>query len=788
MQVGEFQERVCRQFDVLQGPSGTIKCKHTRDMYRCGHPDTAGQFCKLTRYRVGGCEGRLLTADQIARFSSSGLTSDTLAAAHVFGVSTADALEELLGMPWRPDEPAEAIVFPYFGVDSRLTGYQRVELRFVREGQSQHRSPKGKPSGLYFPPGQADKLRSPTEPLYLTVGEELALQLSQHGYTACAAASEWGFHDAAARKSGEDRSFKLHPDFAGIPLSGRHVAIVFGSALTDDAKHVLALETLVGMLLGVGAHPLIVSLPESTKGLADILAPSGGKEAFDRLLNEAAPGEPGERVKWAKTLPPKAFAQALLEVMAHLDVLAGHDAALAAIFDDRVKKEAKQKVYKACLFELKKRAVVAAVAQIDGSDDPAPSSGPPGTPAPAPVPTDPALKAEVEKFLANDNILERLLKDSAALGIVGEEKPRVVVYLVMQSRKLQRPLHLLAVGQSATGKTIVIKVLLLLVGRDQARIFSVLSAKALCYQSQPLDGKIIFLEEQDGGAGAEYTLRLLQSEGQLTIESTVKDEGTGKFVVQSNAVSGRCVTISCTTCVELDPQNQSRLIEVRFDETQPQTDRILRQQRADAARLARPDNSAILDFWREVDRQLQPCKVVVPFAEQIAFPSNRVRSRRDQTKLLALIEASALLHQAQRQRIGDVVVADIEDYRLACILAPTVLPGLFHELPPDERQLYEWGLKRGGTFTVRQAAQALGDASLDRARKLLARGTERGWCTRVNPKDQGVAALFNVVGGFNAHASGLLTPEEVHRRWTEQQAQAQATPEQQAEPAGGDHA
>jgi len=798
VQVSEVKERVCPQFGAVHGPSGNIRCKHATGLYRCGHPDITGQFCKLTRLRIStslggaknGSPAALLSAEQMAGFSSSGLTPETLAAAHIFGISTADALGELLNMPWRPDEPAEAFVFPNHDACGLLTGDHRVCIRFVREGHSPWRSPKGRPSRLYLPPGQTDKLKNPSQPLFLVLGEEPALLLAQHGCTVCAASSEWGFHDAASRKDGQDNKFRLHPDFAGVALAGRSVLVAFPNGVTGDAKQQLAQEVLVGMLLGADAQPYIAE----DNPLRELLASPDDRDAVDRLIAKAIPGEPAARVKWAKGRSDRILAQVLRHVLQYLSVLSGQDETQAAVARQRVKKAAGPEIYKAACLDLKKQAadegvppqeaVAATLAEVGTS---------PAAPAPAPVPSDPALEADVKEFLARCNIIERLLRDTAALGIVGEEKPRIVVYLVAQSRKLPRPLHLLAVGQSATGKTVVIKMLLRLIDGAQVKIVSVLSAKALCYQSDPLDGKILFLEEQDGGAGAEYSLRLLQSEGQLTVESTVKDDSTGKFTVQTNNVSGRCVTISCTTVVELDPQNQSRLIEVRFDESQAQTDRILRQQRADAARTGRPDNSAILDFWREVDRQLQPCKVVIPFAEHIEFPFDRVRSRRDQLKFLALIEISALLHQAQRQRIGDVVQANTEDYRLACILAPTILPGLFHELPPDEQQIYDWGigLGLGTTFNLRHAAQALGDASLDRIRKLLNRGVEQGWCMRANPTAKGVAGLYNVVPGFNAHASGLLTPEEVQRRWTDAQAQASATtpeqPPQQAEPAGGEH-
>ena len=60
-------------------------------------------------------------------------------------------------------------------------------------------------------------------------------------------------------------------------------------------------------------------------------------------------------------------------------------------------------------------------------------------------------------------------------------------------------------------------------------------------------------------------------------------------------------------------------------------------------------------------------QIRIPFAPRLAevFPPNLVRARRDFPKLLGLIEASAFLHQHQRERDGDVVIASPQDYRIA---------------------------------------------------------------------------------------------------------------------------
>jgi hypothetical protein len=77
----------------------------------------------------------------------------------------------------------------------------------------------------------------------------------------------------------------------------------------------------------------------------------------------------------------------------------------------------------------------------------------------------------------------------------------------------------------------------------------------------------------------------------------------------------------------------------------------------------------------------------VLYAPRLAFPSERPRHRRDHDKFLRLIEASALLHQHQRERIGGTGTATIDDYRIAYELARPILSRGTETLTPQGRDL-----------------------------------------------------------------------------------------------------
>ena len=74
-------------------------------------------------------------------------------------------------------------------------------------------------------------------------------------------------------------------------------------------------------------------------------------------------------------------------------------------------------------------------------------------------------------------------------------------------------------------------------------------------------------------------LKLLQSEGELTIASTGKDPATGKMVTQEYHVEGPVMIFLTTTAIDLDEELQNRCLTLAVDESAEQTGRIHRVQR-----------------------------------------------------------------------------------------------------------------------------------------------------------------------------------------------------------------
>ena len=147
-------------------------------------------------------------------------------------------------------------------------------------------------------------------------------------------------------------------------------------------------------------------------------------------------------------------------------------------------------------------------------------------------------------------------------------------------------------------------------------------------------------------------MKLLQSEGVLSIASTGKDPATGKLVTHQYRVEGPVMIFLTTTAIDLDEELLNRCIVLSVDEDRAQTQaihKLQRERQTIEGHLAKREAEKILKMHRNAQRLLKPMFIANPYARGLTFPDNRTRLRRDHVKYLTLIRSIALLHQYQRE-------------------------------------------------------------------------------------------------------------------------------------------
>jgi DNA primase len=310
-------------------------------------------------------------------------------------------------------------------------------------------------------------------------------------------------------------------------------------------------------------------------------------------------------------------------------------------------------------------------------------------------------KAAALELLRSPNLLERITQAYDAAGLVGEQTNLLAAYLACTSRKLAKPLAIIIQSTSAAGKSTLMEAVLSFFPQEDQVKYSAMTGQSLYYLGESnLKHKILAIVEEEGAEKASYALKLLQSEGELTIASTGKDPHSGRMETQEYHVEGPVAIVFTTTSIDIDEELMNRCLVLTVDESQAQTQRIhqlQREARTLEGILAAEARKDILRVMQNAQRLIVPMKIANPFARELTFTTTRTRTRRDHEKYLTLIDTIALLHQHQRQPITreihgrevimlPVTLADIE---AANRLAPEVLGRSLDELPPQTRLLLE---------------------------------------------------------------------------------------------------
>jgi DNA primase len=321
------------------------------------------------------------------------------------------------------------------------------------------------------------------------------------------------------------------------------------------------------------------------------------------------------------------------------------------------------------------------------------------------------------KLLRSPDLLARIERDLSRCGVVGEATNKQVAYLATLSRKLDRPLAVTIQSTSAAGKSSLMDAVLALVPPEERIKYSAMTGQSLFYMGETdLQHKILAIAEEEGASNAAYALKLLQSEGELTIASTGKDPTTGELKTQAYQVKGPVMILLTTTAIDVDEELLNRCLVLTVDEGREQTQAIhaaQRDRRTLPGLLAKADKQAILNLHQNAQRLLEPLAVVNPYAQSLSFIDDRTRTRRDHEKYLTLIDSLALLHQHQRaiktvihqNEAIRYVEANLEDIAQANRLAHEVLGRTLDELPPQTRKLLHLIVELVAEQCTRQAME-----------------------------------------------------------------------------------
>lgn len=291
--------------------------------------------------------------------------------------------------------------------------------------------------------------------------------------------------------------------------------------------------------------------------------------------------------------------------------------------------------------------------------------------------TDPAIVAEAEQMLAAPDLIDRISADIEAAGVAGEEDLRLTLYLIGVSRLLPRPLAGIVQGQSSSGKSYTIERVAAMFPKEAIVHATQMTPQAL-FHARPgsLSHRWVVAGERsridnDDKAEATRALREMLAAGRLSKMMPVKIGGEIQTVTIEQR--GPIAFIESTTAARIFEEDANRCILLSTDERRGQTKTILRRLALHVSGKGGLLESDVLARHHALQRLLERHDVVIPYAEPLAaeleFFADRCECRRAFPMILAMIQASALLHQRQRSiNEAGSLVATRTDYELTARL------------------------------------------------------------------------------------------------------------------------
>jgi DNA-binding transcriptional ArsR family regulator len=299
--------------------------------------------------------------------------------------------------------------------------------------------------------------------------------------------------------------------------------------------------------------------------------------------------------------------------------------------------------------------------------------------------TDPAVIAEAEAMLASPALIKEIGRDLDGIGVAGEDALRLTLYLLGTSRLLTKPLSAIVQGQSSSGKSYIVECVASLFPPEGIVMATQMTPQSLYHAEQgSLSHRWVVAGERsrmnnDDRAEATRALREMLASGRLSKFMPVKVGN--EIVTVLIEQQGPIAYVESTTATRVFEEDASRCILLSTDERSAQTKTILRQIARQAKGEVRSERGRIIDRHQALQRLLERREIVIPFAPQIAAAmelfADRCHIRRAYPMVLSFIQASALLHQRQRDTDAEGrLIASPLDYEVTVRLLTAPLDNM----------------------------------------------------------------------------------------------------------------
>lgn len=269
-------------------------------------------------------------------------------------------------------------------------------------------------------------------------------------------------------------------------------------------------------------------------------------------------------------------------------------------------------------------------------------------------------------ILKDKDLVNHLKTAMKKVGLVGETENGLLLFLIFLTRHFDNPLHALVHGSTGSGKTNLLKSILMLVPGESKYETTALTENVL-FRPPYKDfwkHKILLIEDLDGSYKALLPLREFMTNQYISKFAADPNPKTGKYEQVKLEAHGPVVIAGATTKDRIYEDNSNRSYLLHVNETKAHQMQIMDYQNRDAAGLIdKSDADSVCEAIHNVQRMMDPrIKVINPFQPELKLPEYVFRKLRTNTHYITLIKAVTFLFQHQREVKSRSTAAGVERY------------------------------------------------------------------------------------------------------------------------------
>lgn len=239
--------------------------------------------------------------------------------------------------------------------------------------------------------------------------------------------------------------------------------------------------------------------------------------------------------------------------------------------------------------------------------------------------------------------IDELKRDILDLGLEENLYLSVLIYLAATARKMENKISVITSGPAGLGKSHIAKTILNLFP-EEAIVSSSRITPAGLLTLKDLSHKVLYIYEKFHDSQFSQYIRELMTEGEVRYMTAEGEKSLeGPVTVIETTVNADVIGI----------ENKSRCFSAGINQTSEARNRILERQRKNRTiqGLQREKDFDVLRArHRTFQHELEPLRVVIPYAEGIRFQCPSHHAARAQERLLNVISVIAFMDQKNRQQ------------------------------------------------------------------------------------------------------------------------------------------